>query len=350
VPSELPQLRPRDAVLVGVVLDLVARIPQELLLLPQRETVAFNACVSPLRIQRDRWIAGDQRSIVQIDPGARGGHWAQKNPLQVLYFLLRQCPDETPGEDTHELSFIGESPELRRSIRLDLSESNRSLEEGRWKAATVLGGAVVEALLLWALDRDEYREKAREATKPRPGGRSNNNLSTWGLATLATAASHPTISIIGKQTNAQVELAKDFRNLIHPGREKRLAQGCDRGTALNALAAVERVVADLERKFLPPIIETKEMPMTTTGPEKPSASEGVNPFDGEPCAKCRAPLEVDEVHTTLPYVLEDGSRLNSTTYRCTGEPPHLWGTWVDCKTPGPPLLQLRYTLLPRDTE
>jgi len=49
-------------------------------------------------------------------------------------------------------------------------------------------------------------------------------------------------------------------------------------------------------------------------------------------------------------VLEDGSRLNSTTYRCTGEPPHLWGTWVDCKTPGPPLLQLRYTLLPRDTE
>jgi hypothetical protein len=33
--------------------------------------------------------------------------------------------------------------------------------------------------------------------------------------------------------------AREFRNLIHPGRSARLGKVCDRGTALSASAAVE---------------------------------------------------------------------------------------------------------------
>jgi hypothetical protein len=50
---------------------------------------------------------------------------------------------------------------------------------------------------------------------------------------------------IGTDTASQARLAKDFRNLIHPGRALRLERVCDRGTALSAVAAVEHVVRDL---------------------------------------------------------------------------------------------------------
>jgi hypothetical protein len=51
--------------------------------------------------------------------------------------------------------------------------------------------------------------------------------------------------VVDRETATQVDLAREFRNLIHPGRSARLAKVCDRGTALSALAAVELIVSDL---------------------------------------------------------------------------------------------------------
>jgi hypothetical protein len=51
--------------------------------------------------------------------------------------------------------------------------------------------------------------------------------------------------VIKADTRTQARLAKDYRNLIHPGRAARLTQKCDRGTALVTVAAVELVIRDL---------------------------------------------------------------------------------------------------------
>lgn len=53
------------------------------------------------------------------------------------------------------------------------------------------------------------------------------------------------LGIMKKETASQTRLAKDFRNLIHPGRSQRLAQKCDRGTAYAAAASVEFVIRNL---------------------------------------------------------------------------------------------------------
>jgi hypothetical protein len=53
------------------------------------------------------------------------------------------------------------------------------------------------------------------------------------------------LGLIKAETEKQADLAREFRNLIHPGRSTRLAKVCDRGTALSALAAVELIVRDL---------------------------------------------------------------------------------------------------------
>jgi hypothetical protein len=43
------------------------------------------------------------------------------------------------------------------------------------------------------------------------------------------------------------KLAREFRNLIHPGCAQRLGQKCDRGTALFSIAALDHVVRDLSK-------------------------------------------------------------------------------------------------------
>ena len=55
-------------------------------------------------------------------------------------------------QTTTELVFIPDAG-LREGLRLDISTANQALANGEWKAATVLAGSVVEALLLWAVDQ-----------------------------------------------------------------------------------------------------------------------------------------------------------------------------------------------------
>jgi hypothetical protein len=99
----------------------------------------------------------------------------------------------------------------------------------------VLAGAAVEALLLWAITNKKASndiEKARRSVIAM-ASRDPNNWVLDGYIKVARA-----LGLIEDETEKQADLAKDFRNLIHPGRSARLAKVCDRGTALSALAAV----------------------------------------------------------------------------------------------------------------
>ena len=51
--------------------------------------------------------------------------------------------------------------------------------------------------------------------------------------------------LISPDTCNAARLARNFRNLIHPGRAARLAQVCDRATAYSAVGALEHVIRDL---------------------------------------------------------------------------------------------------------
>lgn len=73
---------------------------------------------------------------------------------------------------------------------------------------------------------------------------SASNLEDWTLYELIEVSEE--LKIVTPDTAKQARLAKDFRNLIHPGRNIRLGQTCNRGTALSAVAAVEHVIVDLK--------------------------------------------------------------------------------------------------------
>jgi hypothetical protein len=151
--------------------------------------------------------------------------------------LDEQVPAATSG-----LPFIKDA-QLREASEPILHSRIGAFSGGEWKATTVLAGAVAEALLLWAIttkkSKAEVEAAARSAAIPNPTADPEN----WGLDAYIKVAR--AVDLIKDNTAKQAALAKDFRNLIHPGRSARLQEVCDRGTAHSALAAVEFIVRDL---------------------------------------------------------------------------------------------------------
>lgn len=183
-----------------------------------------------------------ERGAIPATGGWDGPAVRKRNALTKIWLLLRNCPDEGMEASTASLEFIDDA-ELRMSIRLDVSSSEAAPNNGQWKAAAVLAGATVEALLLWSVTRHGEVERQSAVMRARVGVDSarpeNRRLADY------IEVAHE-LADITVETAAQARLAKEFRNLIHPGREVRKQMTCDRGSAHAALAALNLIIRDLE--------------------------------------------------------------------------------------------------------
>jgi hypothetical protein len=241
--GERIQLYGRNSPQLAAIIDLVERLPDEVLVLDAEDVTTLRVCVVALREQILRWQAHGDHAYSSI-PG-----FSNLNPVTLIRRVVAKCPDEGPQSGTTELAYIKDK-QLRDSIRLDMSAAHRNLAEAEWKGATVLAGAAVEALLLWAL---QHRQKKKPqdvvgavsgALKQNPGADLEGQA--WHLHEYIEVAAY--LKLVGEDTAKLVRLAKDFRNLIHPGRAARLRQKCDRATAHGAIAAMEAVARDLARR------------------------------------------------------------------------------------------------------
>lgn len=233
-------ISPKEATGLTAIVDLVQQIPDQLIALEGHEYAALITGLAAVRTAISRWQEQGKASLIYITA------FNDLSPIFLIRQGLSSCPDEFPSPGTAALDFISDQ-ELRESVRTDISTTNTALSNGEWKATTVLAGSVVEALLLWALQQHGLTDVldavgtlvAKDILKRNPG----KNLETWDLHSYIEVAVE--LDLISVEAATQARLAKDFRNLIHPGRELRLGQTCDRGTALAALAAVEFAIRDL---------------------------------------------------------------------------------------------------------
>ena len=231
---------------VAALLDLVDAIPEDLLVLGDSDYVGFRVVLSELRSILAGWERLDPRgSALPLGPGGVVG---DGNPVAYLWRLLRKCPDEVAAPDEHGLEFVLK-PDLRMGILVDLGAIQRGLSNSEWKAATVLSGSVIEALLLdtlLALDGPQ-QVMAKQAADGIGEKSAPTDFQKWSLAQYIAGAK--AVDLITATTAASCMLAKDFRNLIHPGRALRLATPCTRGTAYMALGALDHVMGDLSRQL-----------------------------------------------------------------------------------------------------
>jgi hypothetical protein len=224
--------------LLGI-LNLLKDVPDELIILSPADyselIVAKSTIEDHLAHWRARGNVGDMANVKGVDA------------VTVIRRTLAKCPDEYPPSATADLLFI-QDVALRENIRRDLGAVNRALSNAEWKAATVLAGAAIEALLHWRL---QERLPGSAATQTAVSAlvasgtmnRPDSNIDRWELHHFIEVAGH--LNLLNPDTCAAARLARNFRNLIHPGRVARLAQTCDRATAYSAIGALEHVIRDL---------------------------------------------------------------------------------------------------------
>jgi hypothetical protein len=218
-------------------LDLYKNLPPELIRLPPEDFAALVAAVGTVQLGVDQF-----RSTAQNDSLQRVGP-----ALNKAQELIAKLKDEVPST-SHDLAFIGD-PLLQEMIGLDISAVTTDLQSGEWKGATIIAGSCCEALLLYGLQTRDGKTPgtvAKAVSAIRWPGKSPNPSNatdrSWDLFSYAEVCCH--LGLISDSTKAALDLARDYRNLIHPAKTVREKIRCDRGTAYIAVGALEHVITD----------------------------------------------------------------------------------------------------------
>jgi len=226
---------------LSILVTMLEGIPQHIINLQGNEFTDYIETVEAIRTTVNAWKRGDAHYKLEGAPGLR-----KKCPIAVIRQKLGTMQDEGIEPGTTDLLFIIDDG-FRNLLRQDITVMNNAFNNGEWKAATVLAGSVIEALLLYKIKIIDNLQliKVRDQVKlDNPNIDIPNNVDKYRLSHLIPIAIG--LNIIDKDpTGVQCDIARNFRNLIHPGQAIRTAQACDRGTALSALAAVEHVLRNL---------------------------------------------------------------------------------------------------------
>ena len=220
---------------------LVDQIPIELLNPPLMEDyVKLISNIAILNFTLESWKTLSRSHIDDLTGKSEG------NPISVIHDTLQKCPDEAISPKTAGLEFI-EDINFRDSLRSDLTSVTNALSNGEWKATTVLAGSIAEALLLWAINKEKQAKQNEIAQAMQKHGIKENDFNRWSLEYCNKVAME--LQITKPTTYAQIDIAREFRDLIHPGREIRKKAKCSIATAYSAIAAFQLIIEDLSEKY-----------------------------------------------------------------------------------------------------
>lgn len=155
-----------------------------------------------------------------------------KNPVKASG---ARPPRQRATSSRLNLSFMKNDVPLRSILQADWKEAGNNYASKAWKSCVLLCGGVVEGLLLWQLE--DVETAAAEGTTTKVEVRYDSEM----LSVIVRRSRES--GLIGDDEERLMTWARVFRNLIHPGnqrREKRLAQKSHAELALKLV----QVVAD----------------------------------------------------------------------------------------------------------
>ncbi len=234
-------LGPEHAPKIAMLLELLRSLPEELLPSDPQGTLVIEAAKGAMQGALASWSGGPHPGVAaQLGPSKVFG---DKHPVVAVLLALRGCKDETAAADTPDLAFIKDEA-ARQSLRIDVATAYRAYGNGEYKAATVLAGAVVEAILLWRIKPAAAAALAATVaahdTSVPSRKLASKDPDSWDLTDLIWVAAE--LKIIDTQTKNSCNLCREFRNLIHPGRVLRTGADASKATALAALAAMQKLL------------------------------------------------------------------------------------------------------------
>ena len=228
--SELELPRHHKQAEVRALLGLLDQLPNALITLPFYKYLEFERARAALLTVLPRWNLGE----MTIGPGVGG-----KNPVAVLARLLAECPNDLPPPEP-EFPFITDE-----DIRLGIEDRTRAawvdFSAREWLGATTSAAVALEAVLLWEIKR--LRKSALEGVRKK----AEKSPDDMVLAELIEEALVK--RSISDGAAKQAHLARDARNLVHPGKVARSGTACDKATALAAFAGLYRIASELRTKL-----------------------------------------------------------------------------------------------------
>lgn len=153
---------------------------------------------------------------------------------------LRYLLSKAPKQEGTEFGFIRDSV-LRGQLAKDWDEAQRVREVKAWKSCVILCGGILEGMLLDVLKRDE--QEAKLAYK----GKGKAELDHWDLVDLVDVAKD-----VGKLSKSVGHLGhglREFRNLIHPGKQVRENVSLTQEEAEIAFNVVKVCLREFSSKF-----------------------------------------------------------------------------------------------------
>lgn len=165
---------------------------------------------------------------------------------QSLEELSHQVPPK------RELPFL-RNPKLRAMAERDLASLVSHRKYGELMSAVIMGGRVVEGVLLDCFHRlpDTVLEDAarRIQVQRNSDGRFNNfspgRIENWSFIHYIAVAGPEGLNILGQRTERMADNLRHFRNLVHPARElKEAADRPLRASEADAVEAFLRTVLD----------------------------------------------------------------------------------------------------------
>jgi len=233
---------------VAGILDLLNSVPeQHYALLSSADYSSLRRAAATLREMLERWRYVDEKSL-KLTGGPklrRSEAFGKRHPLQVIREVLGKCPDEAPSESKSDLAFIGD-PEFAGDLRQDITTATSTLSNGEFKAACVMAGSVIEALLLWAVKRKTPAERGTAIAACQQNGEgvpANPDPDRWDLAHLLNVSRR--LPVISEETFGAADPARGYRNLIHPGKALRLQVKPTKARATLAVGGMLQVIDDL---------------------------------------------------------------------------------------------------------
>lgn len=172
------------------------------------------------------------------------GYYDQNYPIyerERYQYLLQQ---KDTDKDTY---WFMNDESLKLQLIQDWNEIQRLVEIQAWKSCLILCGGILEGLLVDVLSR--HKEKALEIYSSKKK-KVNSDLTRWNLSELVDVSID--LGIISKSAFHLSQAVREFRNLIHPGKQIRENIIVSKEEALIAINSVKiclREISDHCRAF-----------------------------------------------------------------------------------------------------
>lgn len=138
-----------------------------------------------------------------------------------------------------------QDPLLRDQLARDWDEAQRVHQVKAWKSCVILCGGILEGMLLDILKRDEQQAKTAYQKKKL---KSSPDLNSWDLVDLVDVAKE--LGLLSKGVGHLSHGLREFRNLVHPGRQIRERVSLTEEEAEIAFRVVQVCLREFSSRFL----------------------------------------------------------------------------------------------------